>query len=167
MDTPLLVNPTLGSWYSPASCTSPGQSPALWPPSGRGNGRVLELHLKSLPGGMDLKIWWTLRQKRGKERTLLPFHCGISGCPAEKGLSMGRKPLSSALTGGFFNTEPPGKPGHEIRKSLWTVSPAVSVNIESSSHQPLQPPPKIHPEGIQDGEKQDPGPEESRCIPKK
>ena len=90
------------AWTPPSSSTplwaaGTAQLPALlqvraqllWPPSGRGNGRVLELHLKSLPGGMDLKIWWTLRQKRGKERTLLPFHCGISGCPAEKGLSMG------------------------------------------------------------------------------
>lgn len=55
----------------------------------RSDPRVSELHLKSLPGGMGLKIWWTLRQKRGEEGTLLPFHCGISGCPAEKGLSMG------------------------------------------------------------------------------
>ena len=54
-----------------------------------------------------------------------------------------------------------------FRKSLWTMSPAISVNIESSSHQPLQPPPKVHPEGNQDGEKQDPGPRESRCTPKK
>ena len=54
-----------------------------------GKVRVLELHPRNLVGYMDLKTWWPLRQKRRGEGTLLPFHGGIRGCPAERGLSMG------------------------------------------------------------------------------
>ena len=40
-----------------------------------------------------------------------------------------RKPLSPALVGIFFNTEPPGKPGHEIQKE-----PVDNVTCRFSKH---------------------------------
>ena len=38
--------------------------------------------------------------------------------------------------------------------------------VQPSSPQPLQPLPTVNPEGIQDGEKQDPGLRQLRCISK-
>ena len=35
--------------------------------------------------GGYLKTWWPPRQKRREKGTLLPFHGGICGCPAERG----------------------------------------------------------------------------------
>ena len=51
----------------------------------------------------------------------------------------------------------------------WVLAP-MGGTANVGSHQPLQPwptlplPPKVHPEGIQDGEKQDTGPRELRYI---
>ena len=37
----------------------------------------------------------------------------------------------------------------------WKILPTIAVNKGCCGHQPLQPPPTVLPEGIQDGEKQD------------
>ena len=66
---------------------SPALLPALCrqPAPGMGKGRVHELYPRNLVECMDLKTWWPPRQKRREEGTLLPFHGGICGCPAERG----------------------------------------------------------------------------------
>ena len=59
---------------------------------------------------------------------------------------------------------------HVITLQLPQMWPLRELRIETgcppSSHQPLQPPPTVHPEETQDGKTQDSGPRELRCISK-